>query len=134
MERFQLPDVDVKFDARLLDDEQAQTELRMRNRSTRLKVLGVLLEWVSCYWHDFELDAGLQTKLSELLRMVYNAGFTEFVVECEDARRQQQEQWQADLAQERASHVQRENSGPLASIMLHLDAAELGSERPKKKN
>ena len=43
IERFTIPDVDVNIDAKLLSDEAAKAELRIRNRSTRMKVQKIKL-------------------------------------------------------------------------------------------
>jgi hypothetical protein len=126
VERFNMPDVDVDISDKLLGDTSAQDHLRQHNRCTRLKVLSVLLEWVQQYWQDFALEPDLQTRLQQLLTAVRAAGYTTFVGECEQAVQRQRVKWEADIVSDAAQRPARANSGPLASIMLHLDAETLG--------
>lgn len=56
------------------------------------------------------------------------AGHNQFVETCQAAVASQQKAWDKMLAEEDASKAPvRERSGPLASIMLHMNAAELGT-------
>jgi hypothetical protein len=103
VERFSMPDVDVSLDKMEVlcvvnpflfsffcvcvhicmqsDNGAEQATLSSLNRSTRGKVLGVLLEWISSHWSDFVVHPVLETKLAELFDLVNGCLWGVFVLQ-----------------------------------------------------
>eukprot|EP00049_Salpingoeca_infusionum_P014265 m.266748 g.266748 ORF g.266748 m.266748 type:complete len:1010 (-) comp15632_c1_seq8:429-3458(-) len=122
LQRFDIPDDDADTE---LDEAKSVPQ---RHQKAQTKVLRVIYEWVTRFWHDFALDQALVERLVDFLNFAAACGYDRYCDQCEASILEQQDLWE-ECANGPFDHIPTRTAyAPVSSVILHLDSQVIAEQ------